>query len=134
MRGVQPGKAAKDQRDAVVADVGAFLDDLSTRNLRDHLGGALTAAQNAGRVAVLQAAPASAGTAQYVASEILDTNTCPKCKDEDGHKFDSLAAAEGAYPSGGYLHCEGDLRCRGTVVAVWGDSASASANPKAGAL
>jgi hypothetical protein len=132
MRGVQPGKAAKAQADAVTADVSAFLDDLSSRNLRDHLGGALTAAQNAGRVAVLQAAPASAGTAKYVASEILDVNTCAKCQDEDGHEFESLAAAEGAYPSGGYLHCQGDLRCRGTVVAVWGEQAAAAGgHPKA---
>lgn len=124
MRGLQPGKAAKDQQGAVVGDVSAFLDTLSTTSLRDQLGGALTAAQNAGRVAVLQAAPASAGTAKYVASEILDVNTCAKCQDEDEHQFASLAEAEQAYPSGGYLECQGDLRCRGTVVAVWGESSA----------
>lgn len=120
MRSAQPAKATKDQAESTALDVSAFLDDLSSRSLRDQLGGALTAAQNAGRVAVLKAAPASAGTAVYTASEILDVNTCVKCQDEDGHQFDSLAAAEEAYPTGGYLNCLGDLRCRGTVVAIWG--------------
>jgi hypothetical protein len=120
MRNVQPAKPAKDQATSAAEDVSAFLDDLSSRSLRDQLGGALTAAQNAGRVAVLKAAPASAGTATYTASEILDVNTCKKCQDEDGHQFESLAAAEEAYPTGGYINCQGDLRCRGTVVAIWG--------------
>lgn len=30
-----------------------------------------------------------------------------------------LAAAEADYPLGGYLECEGGLRCRGTLVAVY---------------
>lgn len=132
MRSVQPQIPAKKQADNAASDVSLFIDDLSDRNLRDQLGGALTAAQNAGRVAVLEAAPASAGTASYVASEILDVNTCKHCEDEDGHEFTSLAAANGAYPTGGYIDCQGQLRCRGTVIALWG-GAQASGHPKAGA-
>lgn len=122
MRSVQPTKPAKKQAENAALDLGGFLDDLSTRALKDQLGGALTAAQNAGRVAVLQAAPASAGTAKYMASEILDVNTCEKCRDEDGHEFDTLAAAQDTYPTGGYIDCQAELRCRGTVVALWGDT------------
>jgi hypothetical protein len=120
MRVVQPGKPTKDQAATASINVAQFLDQLSDRSVRDQLGAALTAAQNSGRVAVLEAAPASAGTASYVASEILDVNTCEQCKHEDGHQFGSLTEASSAYPTGDYIDCQGDLRCRGTVVAVWG--------------
>jgi hypothetical protein len=132
MRSVQPAVPAAKQAEAAALDVAGFLDDLSTRNLRDQLGGALTAAQNAGRVAVLEAAPASAGQAVYTASEILDGNVCDRCRTEDGHEFGSLAEANAAYPTGGYINCQGELRCRGTVVAVWGGT-QAGSRPKAGA-
>ncbi|HLJ98382.1 MAG TPA: hypothetical protein VKU39_00590, partial [Streptosporangiaceae bacterium] len=97
-----------------------FLDSLSDSSIEDQLGAALTAAQNAGRIAVLEAAPESAGTASYVASEIEDGNTCQPCKDIDGTVFGSLSDAETAYPWGGYLDCKSTLRCRGTVIAQWG--------------
>jgi hypothetical protein len=103
------------------ADVAVFLDGLSDAPLKDQLGAALTAAQNEGRVAVLEAAPESAGSATYEATEVLDDNTCDACVDEDGTTFDTLADAEDAYPSGGFIGCEGGLRCRGTVMAVWGE-------------
>lgn len=104
-------------------EVDQFLGSLSTSQARDQLGAALTAAQNAGRFAVLEAAPASAGTARYVAAEFLDKNTCPNCAREDGAEFDSIEAAATAYPTGGYRDCQGLMRCRGTVVAVWGEGA-----------
>lgn len=97
-----------------------FLDSLSDSSFTDQLGAALTAAQNAGRVAVLEAAAASGGTAAYVASEIEDGATCEACKNIDGTVFASLTDAESAYPSGGYIDCQGFLRCRGTVIAQWG--------------
>jgi len=106
---------------AAADEVDRFLSGLSNRTLADQLGGALTAAQNAGRIAVLEAAPEVAGPATYVAAEFLDANTCENCRKEDGHEFDSLAAAEAAYPTGGFKDCQGLMRCRGTVVAVWGD-------------
>lgn len=105
-------------------DVGDYvatqLDALSGRSLSDQLGAALTAAQNAGRTAVMEAAPQSAGSAVYVATEVLDVNTCDPCRAEDGAQYDTLAAAAAAYPAGGFLGCAGYERCRGTVMPVWG--------------
>jgi hypothetical protein len=111
--------AADDARQAG-EQVGVFLAQLSQAQLKDQLGAALSTAQNAGRMAVLAAAPESAGTAVYVASEVLDINTCPPCQAIDEHQFGDLAEAQAAYVNGGYLDCEGFLRCRGTVAAVWG--------------
>lgn len=105
---------------AAADEIDKFLGSLSTQALKDQFGAALTAAQNRGRLAVLEAAPESAGTAHYVAAEFLDKNTCDNCRRIDGEPFDTLEAAEEAYPTGGYHDCLGLMRCRGTVVAVWG--------------
>jgi hypothetical protein len=102
------------------AAVDVFLNGLSDRSLYEQLGAALTAAQNAGRGAVLDANPLAAGRATYVASEIIDQNTCGPCEDVDQMQFSSLAEAESSYPAGGYMYCEGGLRCRGTFIALWG--------------
>jgi hypothetical protein len=101
--------------------IDSFLAGLSDTPLADQLGAAMTAAQNTGRVAVLDAAPESEGQAVYYASEILDRNTCDPCQAIDGATLGSLEDAEAAYPSGGYIDCEGGMRCRGTVVALWGE-------------
>jgi hypothetical protein len=98
----------------------SFVDGLSDVSLRDQLGAAMTAAQNIGRVAVLEAAPESAPPVTYTASEIEDKNTCQACQDIDTTEFIDLPDAESSYPNGGFLECSGGLRCRGTVVAVWG--------------
>jgi hypothetical protein len=101
------------------AEIADMVDDhvrsLSDSYLRDQLGNALSTAQNAGRHAVLDAAP----PADYYASEVLDSNTCKNCREIDGQKFESKEAAGEAYASGGYVECLGRLRCRGIVVAVW---------------
>jgi hypothetical protein len=102
------------------AQVDLFLAGMGDRDLFDQLGAALTAAQNAGRGAVLDAAPESAGQAVYVASEINDQNECDPCSDIDNTEFASLAEAQAAYPNGGYLYCDGGMRCRGTYAAIWG--------------
>jgi len=99
----------------VAEKVGTFLRGLKNWFRRDQLGGALHRAQNAGRVATLQAAP----TARYFASEKNDANRCPPCADIDGREFEDLAAAQAVYGAGGYQACEGGIRCRGTVTAVW---------------
>lgn len=99
----------------VAERVGGFLRGLKNWFRRDQLGGALHRAQNAGRVATLQAAP----VARYFASERLDTNTCPPCKEIDGTEFEDLDAVRAVYGAGGYQHCEGGIRCRGTVTALW---------------
>lgn len=121
-------------------EVSRFLAGLSDTAVRDQLGAALTAAQNAGRFAVLKAAPESAGTARYIAAEVNDKNTCDNCRRIDGTEFGDLTEAERAYPTGGYIDCQGMMRCRGTVVPVWGMGAdtswpavrSSGAGPKAG--
>ncbi|WP_435279166.1 head maturation protease, ClpP-related [Streptomyces sp. 1222.5] len=99
----------------VAEKVGGFLRGLKNWFRRDQLGAALHRAQNTGRVATLQAAP----KARYFASECLDLNTCPPCRDIDGTEFEDLDAARAVYGSGGYQDCQGGSRCRGTVTAVW---------------
>ncbi|GAA2990741.1 hypothetical protein GCM10017559_08510 [Streptosporangium longisporum] len=105
--------------DASGEDVAAAVTDhlagLSDAWLREQLGGALSAAQSDGRFAVLDAAP----EATYYASEVLDVNTCPKCLEIDGQEFADLAEAKATYITGGYLNCDGRLRCRGIVATVW---------------
>ncbi|MEV4179933.1 DUF935 family protein [Streptosporangium canum] len=101
----------------VAAAVVAHLEGLSDAWLREQLGGALSVAQSDGRFSVLDAAP----EATYHASEVLDRSTCPQCVEIDGQEFASLAEAKATYISGGYINCDGRLRCRGVIVAVWND-------------
>jgi hypothetical protein len=104
---------------AQIADkVKEDLVNLSSAYLNDQLGGALTAAMNSGRRATIAGAEPTA----IYASEILDNNTCTECIAEDGTQFISLDDAEGHYPSGGFVDCAGGSRCRGTLVAVYGES------------
>lgn len=103
--------------DDVAALVSDHMESLTDAWLREQLGGALWAAQAQGRYAVLGAAP----EATYMASEVLDTGTCPACLEIDGHEFESLVAAGEAYAAGGYIQCAGRLRCRGILVAIWSD-------------
>jgi Glu-tRNA(Gln) amidotransferase subunit E-like FAD-binding protein len=106
-----PGRTADEVADLVTE----HLEGLSESYLHDQLGGALSAAQSAGRMAALREAP----EATYVASEILDRNTCKACSDIDGTEFESLEAADAAYPMGIYFACLGGPRCRGQVIAIW---------------
>lgn len=104
--------------DVVAAAVRAHLDELGTSVnglVGENVGALLSAAQNAGRVAVLEAAPA----ARYVATERLDSNTCLPCAEADGTEFSTLAAALDVYPASGNRSCLGLSRCRGFVRAVW---------------
>ncbi|MFI7125986.1 hypothetical protein ACIBQ1_09850 [Nonomuraea sp. NPDC050153] len=100
---------------AVAAAVLLYLADLSDRHLKDQLGAALSQAQANGRFAVFHAAP----PARFIASEVMDLSTCPPCAEIDGHEFDNLAEAEAAYGTGSYIDCQGGVRCRGTVYALW---------------
>jgi len=108
----------------LAAQVAARLDELGTGTLERQLGGALSTAQHAGRVAVLRVAP----PARYVASEILDSNVCSPCRRIDRHEFTSLDDALTAYPSGRYRLCQGQERCRGMIVAVWGSDVARTAS------
>lgn len=107
----------------LASEVDAFLQTLSQAFARDGLGAAMTAAQGIGQQAVLSVAP----RATYYATELLDDRTCSPCGAVDGKAFSSLADAETAYPSGGYVDCDGGGRCRGQIVAVWDKGMTAAA-------
>jgi hypothetical protein len=111
LRAATPGRSGQDVADLVTE----HLTGLSDAWVADQLGGALTTAQNHGRLAVMAAGP----TASWVSSEILDRNTCQPCRDIDGTVFASLEDAYAAYGTGAYPECLGGLRCRGTAIAVW---------------
>lgn len=113
--GVSPEKVA--------AEVSKQVGSLSDAALKEQLGGALTEAQNAGRMAVVEKAPKPKF---MIASEVLDRNICAACKKIDGTKFDTLAEAQRAYPSGWYRLCQGQQRCRGMVLTVWNEDAVAA--------
>jgi 2'-5' RNA ligase len=99
----------------VAAQVDEHLASLSGAAVEEQVGGAMSAAQNEGRFAVLAVAP----PAEYVASEVLDRNSCSNCRAIDGTRYTTLPDARQAYPSGGYTGCLGGSRCRGTLVTVW---------------
>jgi hypothetical protein len=101
--------------EAAAAAVSEHLNSLSDAALDEQLGGATQQAYNSGRRSYMRAA----GPKEIYASEILDRNTCTACNAKDGTEYATLAAAETDYPIGGYLDCEGGLRCRGTLVAVY---------------
>lgn len=104
----------------IAAAVRAHLDGLTGSYAQDRLGGALTQAQNAGRAAVMAQGPD--GT-KFYASEILDANTCAACADEDGAEFATIQEAQSDYPAGGFADCLGGDRCRGALVAIYGEEA-----------
>jgi 2'-5' RNA ligase len=99
----------------VAAQVDEHLAALSQAAVEEQVGAAMTAAQNEGRFAVLAVAP----PAEYVATEILDKNSCKPCRANDGRRYTNLTDARAAYPTGGYTECLGGARCRGTLVTVW---------------
>lgn len=78
-------------------------------------GGVAARAQLAGRTAAIEVAPYR----EIYASELLDANTCGPCRDIDGTQYDSLEDAKRDYPAGGFLGCEGQEACRGTLVAIY---------------
>jgi HK97 family phage portal protein len=107
---------------AVADDVEGFLADLSDATLVSRLGGALSSAQNAARIATILD---SGLTADLYASEVNDKNTCSNCRAVDGEYIGNttdpgiVTAVAALYPNGGYIDCAGGDRCRGTVFADW---------------
>jgi len=107
--------------DDVARAVGEHLASLSTAFVEAHLGGALHAAVNVGRTETMLAGPVAA----LYGSEMLDKNTCDPCTVINGKWIgntddpDIVAKVEAIYPNGGYVNCEGGVRCRGVVVAVF---------------
>lgn len=101
--------------EAVADGVREHLESLTDAQPRLWLGGALTMAQNNGRVAAARVLPETT----YYASEENDINTCGPCGKIHGKSLGTLADVIEEYPSGGYRKCEGGMRCRGTFVAKW---------------
>jgi len=107
--------------DDVARAVREHLASLSTAFVESNLGGALTAAQNTGRLETMLAAP----TAAVYGSEVMDKRTCKPCQVINGKWIGNsddpniVAKIEAIYPNGGYVNCEGGVRCRGTTVYVW---------------
>ncbi|WP_102158685.1 EndoU domain-containing protein [Zhihengliuella halotolerans] len=58
---------------------------------------------------------------QIYASEIMDGNTCRACSEIDGIEYADMEEAREDYPLGFYRGCDGDARCRGTLVFIYGD-------------
>lgn len=109
---VGPGEGGADA-------VRAWASTLTDTYLEETLGGALTAAQNAGRFSVF----AQAGdNTQFFASEIMDGNTCTNCAQVDGKHYASLEEGMMDYPGGTYAYCLAGTRCRGTLVALTTES------------
>lgn len=101
--------------EAAAAVVSEHLNSLSDAALDEQLGGATQQSYNSGRRAYFRAS----GPKTIYASELLDANTCTRCNSIDGEEWSTLALAEESYPIGGYIDCEGGLRCRGTLVAEY---------------
>ncbi len=76
----------------------------------------LSAAQFAGRLAVLEQHPAD----NYAAIEVNDRNRCEPCSKISGSTFTTLREALSHYPGGGSMkRCEGRGRCRGFIRPSW---------------
>lgn len=107
--------------DDVAAGVRKHLEGLSTSFVEANLGGALTAAQNTGRLETMLAGPVAA----LYGSEVMDKRTCPPCEKINGRWIgnsddpDITTKVEAVYPNGGYVHCLGGVNCRGAVVSVY---------------
>lgn len=107
--------------DEVSAAVKEHLDSLSDAFLAANLGGALTSAQNTGRLNTALSGP----TAALYASEWMDGHTCKPCKQINGKWIGNtddpliVSKVDAVYPNGGYKDCLGGARCRGTTVAIY---------------
>jgi hypothetical protein len=105
-----------DASPADIAEAAATqIANLTTALVDRAAAGASARAQLAGRVAVLDGAPIR----EIYASELLDANTCGPCSAVDGTQYESLEDAMSDYPTGGFLGCEGQEACRGTLVAIF---------------
>lgn len=102
--------------------VRGHLEGLTDAYLTEQFTGAVTAAQNGGRRAVLAQADQTDTAVSYYASELLDESTCKVCEAVDGTVYATLAEAVAAYPTGGHIGCLGGPRCRGTIVAVYDEA------------
>lgn len=79
------------------------------------IGGLLSAAQHAGRLAVLERHPVKA----VIAVEVNDKNRCLPCSEAANKRFLDLRSALKLYPASGNRSCLGASRCRGFLRAEW---------------
>lgn len=101
-----------------VADqVKEYLVNLSESYLKDQFNGAVMQAMNTGRREVM-----AREAATIYASELADESSCDECVSIDGTEYGSLDDADQDYPTGGYVECRGGPNCRGTLIAVYGES------------
>jgi hypothetical protein len=100
---------------ALADEVIASINSLSEAWLMNQLGSAVSAAVNQTRLAAFT----SAGDGDLFASEILDGTTCGPCIAIDGQRLTRDEAAR-LYAAGSYIYCDGQERCRGTIVATFG--------------
>lgn len=108
------GRSPKEIASAVEDHLGA----LKNAWTKEQLKGAVTMAQNQGRIATFVEAQSDTEPT-YEASELLDDRTCDPCEAVDGTVFESLEVAMEAYAAGGYVECEGGPNCRGTLIAIY---------------
>jgi hypothetical protein len=101
---------------ALADEVRTHLEGLAGQTLDYELAGAVTHAQNEGRMAVIDQGPD--GTRIY-ASELNDAAECALCAEVDDTEYGSMAEARRDYGAGHYVGCLGGNRCRGTLVAVF---------------
>lgn len=102
----------------VRAEVEQQLGELSTSQnglVGDNIGALLSAAQHAGRLAVLEQHPAKSITAV----EVNDSHRCEPCSEADGRSYPTLRAALKDYPAAGNRSCLGHSRCRGFLRPQW---------------
>lgn len=104
----------------VAAAVVGHLEGLTNAFLEEQLGGAIQQGFAAGRRESFRLGPE--GATRIEASSLLDQNVCTPCSHADGHVYADLADAERQFPVGGNKDCEGGLRCRCTLVAVYDES------------
>lgn len=114
-------------RDRVATQVESHLSGQVHTFERENLRGAITMAQNAGRITAMEVLTPEQGEPTIEASEILDDRTCLACEGNDGRVYESLEEAEADYASGGFIDCAGGPNCRGTILAIYGEQ-----NPQGG--
>lgn len=108
------GAGPQEVRDEVerhLADLGTSENGL----VGTEIGGLLSAAQHAGRLAVLEQHPIKA----VYAVEVNDKNRCLPCSEAAGRRFTTLQEALKLYPVAGNRSCLGGIRCRGYLRAEW---------------
>jgi hypothetical protein len=81
----------------------------------DNVGALLSAAQHAGRLAMLEEHPAKG----YMAVEVNDQHRCEPCSAESSKQFRTLREALKDYPFSGFRSCLGHWRCRGFIRPQW---------------